>query len=193
MHMLPNGQCENLVLTQKMYETLWSSNLLPVGARSSQNVFTSRDEDLDWPYVMLTKGRGMPYPTIWVDDLQRQLGVRHYIAEVAEMEHLDEEKYQDAENQYAGLLLESDHKSVFGQSYLEYKKRSPSDCNSGQQVPPKGARYCQTRNNYTNAYSNNMNENRTSNGWQSYPASGQSHNQTYQYARHGGQLRRGIS
>ncbi|MCP4992526.1 MAG: hypothetical protein GY934_01890, partial [Gammaproteobacteria bacterium] len=51
---------EHLVLTRQMYETLWSSKLLPAGARSAKRVFTGRSG-----FVLLMKGRGMPYPVAW--------------------------------------------------------------------------------------------------------------------------------
>ncbi len=61
---------ENLLLTRAMYETLESSYLLPGGARSSLEVFSNEQS-----HILLAKGGGMPYPTSWVDDRHRQVGV----------------------------------------------------------------------------------------------------------------------
>ncbi|MCP4993836.1 MAG: hypothetical protein GY934_08630, partial [Gammaproteobacteria bacterium] len=102
---------EHLVLTRQMYETLWSSNLLPVGARSTDRVFTNRHVEVDWlvpppGFILLMKGRGMPYPVAWVDDVHRQLGVHCYLAAMASV--ADEVNVPDPEDQVADLLCSSD-------------------------------------------------------------------------------------
>ncbi len=183
---------EHLVLTQRMYEILWTSYLLPAGASSPGIVLDGQPAHETWPFVLLTKGRGMPYPVAWVDDAQRQLGVHRYLAEVASMHEVT--SVRDPEDQYAWDLIGSDHERVFGQDYLEYWRRSAPDRQLGQQSPPKGALSHQPRNTLNHAYVNNPNRNRTKHGWRSYPAYGQSSNQTPQYvAGYNGPQRRGVS
>ncbi len=88
---------------QWMYETLWSSNLLPAGARSPGIIFCGQQVHATWPFVLLTKGRGMPYPVAWVDEAQCQLGVRRYLAAVASMR--EDTNTRDPEDQYAWWLI----------------------------------------------------------------------------------------
>ncbi|MCP4994147.1 MAG: hypothetical protein GY934_10255, partial [Gammaproteobacteria bacterium] len=99
---------ENFVLTAGQYCTLEQSQLLPAGARSSEQVFSQPQKQS----VLLTKGRGMPYPTSWVDDASRQLAVRQCIGFV---EVIPCNRQQETTRAFKLKCQEHDH--VFQQDY----------------------------------------------------------------------------